>query len=674
MKRALPHLKLDVSFLLLVSTVLLAAFALLRGLLLWRNDTLMEVIPLPDLAMSFVIGLRFDLIIVCYIILPLALFLFGHRGLGQRLLARWWLGITSAAVVFLGVVELDFYREFQTRLNSLVFQYIKEDPETVSKMIWNGFPVLRYLLLVLGLWLLLQLAFRTVHRLTAHGDRPTVKELKPWIGRALGSLALLLLVVGGARGSFSSGPPLRWGDAIHSEHSFANHLALNGTFTLIKAAAAAGHSSQSKWWQKTIAADQALAVTRDMVVADTDVLDLPDQQPVQRLHTPSHGYPAGKIDNIVLIIMESFAGAYVGALGDDHQVTPEFDQLAQQGVLFNRFFANGSHTHQGMFASVACFPNLPGHEYLMQQPEGLHEFTGLPTLFQTAKDNNVYVYNGDFRWDNQAGFFRNQGMKHFIGRDQIDHPKHVDAVWGVSDEDVFHQSVNELGEMAEKGPFYAIIQTLSNHTPFSLPEPLPVEKVTGAGPNTEHLTAMRYSDWALGEFFRTIRDKPYYDKTLFVIVGDHGFSTEDILSEVNLNRFRVPMLMIGPGLRQHFGPERQTIASQVDIVPTAMSLLGKPVQHSCWGRDLLSLPASDPGFAVIKPSGSDQTVAMIEGEDILTLSPETPPVKGVISFGKKLGWRADNNPERAAAMGIQLKGYIRTALDALYQSKTGLEE
>ena len=76
------------------------------------------------------------------------------------------------------------------------------------------------------------------------------------------------------------------------------------------------------------------------------------------------------VKNVVVILMESFAGHSVGALGSPNNITPYFDKLAKEGLLFDRFFSNGTHTHQGMFATMACFPNLPGFEYLMQTPEG----------------------------------------------------------------------------------------------------------------------------------------------------------------------------------------------------------------------------------------------------------------------------------------------------------------
>jgi phosphoglycerol transferase MdoB-like AlkP superfamily enzyme len=258
-------------------------------------------------------------------------------------------------------------------------------------------------------------------------------------------------------------------------------------------------------------------------------------------------------------------------------------------------------------------------------------------------------------------------MTRFIGRDDIEEPKFMDDVWGVSDEDLFNQSVKELNLLAKSGkPFYAVIQTLSNHTPFSLPDPLPVKKVEGLGQVSEHLTAMRYSDWALGKFFRDIEHSPIMDNTLFIVVGDHGFGSKKIHSAVDLGRFRVPMLIIAPDIQHYFGHYNDRVASQVDLVPTAMALLGQPFQHQCWGRDLLGLKKDDPGLAVIKPSGSDQTNAIIIGDDIVTLSPETPAELGRLSFEPALAWQKRNDPAQEAQLAEQLKGYVQTALNALY--------
>ncbi|RLA02324.1 MAG: LTA synthase family protein, partial [Gammaproteobacteria bacterium] len=581
-KAGLDPLLADTLFLFGYVLAYLGVMALLRGLLLYTNSGLAEQIPLVDLGRSFLVGLRFDLIITCILGAPLVLALLLPGGLGTRRLALLWLGIAGAATLFAGVTELEFYREFQTRLNSIAFHYLQEDAATVSSMIWNGFPVLRYLLL----WLLLCVIYISVLRWI---DRHTPK--RPVAGYRIAIripvfVLILFLTVWGGRGTLRSGPPLRWGDAFHSQHLFANHLALNSTYTLAKAAIKAADSNQDKDWLTAMPDDTALAITRDMLLTPQDTLLEPDEYPLLRLHTPEVRLPQAP-KNIVLIIMESFTGEFTGALGHDHGITPEFDKLAAQGLLFDRFFSNGTHTHQGMFATVACFPNLPGYEYLMQNPKGQHRFSGLPTLLKPRGFNDIYVYNGHFSWDNQEGFFRNQGMSRFIGRDDYVDPVFIDTTWGVSDEDMFNRAFKELNRLNSEQPFFAILQTLSNHTPYALPEVLPVETVNGFGKLDQHLTAQRYSDWALGQFFAKAVTAPWFRETLFVIVGDHGFGLGRQLSDIDLLRFHVPLLLIGPGIQTTYGTRNHTVATQTDVVPTIVSLLGKPFVHQCWGRDLL---------------------------------------------------------------------------------------
>jgi phosphoglycerol transferase MdoB-like AlkP superfamily enzyme len=91
--------------------------------------------------------------------------------MARRGVFRFWLTVASSVVMFLGLMEMDFYREFHQRLNGLVFQYIKEDPKTVMSMLWYGFPVVRYLLAwAFGTWLL-SLLFKGIDRLTRGGQR-----------------------------------------------------------------------------------------------------------------------------------------------------------------------------------------------------------------------------------------------------------------------------------------------------------------------------------------------------------------------------------------------------------------------------------------------------------------------------------------------------------------------
>lgn len=153
-------------------------------------------------------------------------------------------------------------------------------------------------------------------------------------------------------------------------------------------------------------------------------------------------------------------------------------------------------------------------------------------------------------------------MTRFIGRDDFVDPVFVNPTWGVSDQDMLERAADELQKLPKDRPFFAVLQTLSNHTPYALPDPLPVQPVSGQGQLDEHLTAMRYTDWALGQFFRRIEKEPWYANTLFVVLGDHGFRVSEQLTDIDLLRFHVPLLLIGPQVRETFGATIDRVAAQ----------------------------------------------------------------------------------------------------------------
>ncbi|AMA46752.1 LTA synthase family protein [Pseudomonas alabamensis] len=669
-----PTLTSHLAYTLLSGLTIMLMLSLVRlGLLIYNSDMIGET-PYSTVAEGFLNGLRFDLRVVVYISIPLLLAILSPWAMARRGVFRLWLTLASSAVLFLGLVEMDFYREFHQRLNGLVFQYIKEDPKTVMSMLWYGFPVVRYLLAwAFGTWLI-SLLFKGIDRLTRGPAREpgqvATRVVTPWYNRLAVFMVILLVAVVAARGTLRQGPPMRWGDAFTTDSNFVNQLGLNGTLTLIDAAKSRFGEDRANIWKATLDPQQAQQTVRDLLLTPHDTLVDADSAAVRRDFVP----PAERtlpIRNVVVILMESFAGHSVGALGSRNDITPNFDRLAKQGLLFDRFFSNGTHTHQGMFATMACFPNLPGFEYLMQTPEGGHKLSGLPALLSARDYDDVYVYNGDFAWDNQSGFFGNQGMTTFIGRNDFVNPVFSDPTWGVSDQDMFDRANEELAHNYGKKPFYALLQTLSNHTPYALPKDLPVKPVTGQGRLDEHLTAMRYSDWALGQFFEKASKQPYYKDTLFVIVGDHGFGNHQQVTELDLGRFNVPLLLIAPGIQDAFGAVNHTVGTQVDIVPTIMGRLGGETRHQCWGRDLLNLPAGDPGIGIIKPSGSEQIVGLVQGDRILIESKDMSPRLYRYQLGGEFKAELIDSDDQSA-MVKKLESYIQTATKSLLDNTAGV--
>ena len=656
----------DTAYIFGSSAVFLLLFAVSRTLLLVRNGGLIADIPVSALLISYAVGFRFDLIVTGYTIAPLLAGMFFPAGLSHRRWWNLWLGVMVILFSFLAVLEPDFYHEFHTRLNSLVFQYLKEDPKTVISMLWHGFPVLRYLMLcgVMAVSSIAALCFI---------DRKTRKPDDGYRYKSRLFLAIVLIILDliAMRGTLRFGMPIRWSDAFHSSHLFANHLALNGSFTLAKAMQQYIGKHRRNPWLSKMDAKEALTLVRKKWLLPKETLIAREQLPLLRRFDPPLSAPVSPYRNVVLILMESLSAQRIGVFGNTLKVTPFFDELASEGLLFDHIFSNGTHTHQGMFATLACFPNLPDFEYLMNQPEGQNLFSGLPKVLLERNYDNVFIYNGDFAWDNQNGFFREQGVTRFIGRNDFVNPRLSDPTWGVSDEDMFDRAFDEIVTLEKGGrPYYAILQTLSNHVPYSFPEPMPVEKVMVNGAEEGHLTAMRYSDYALGQFFKKIKARGGFDDTLFVITGDHGFGGGALVTDMDLFRFHVPLLFIGKDIQARFGRTNEAVGSQTDIVPTIMGMLGGSYVHHCWGRDLLAIPKNDPGFAVIKPSGNEQIAAFIEGEIILIKAPDTGPKLFRYSV-RPMSAKPLDNPLMMEKMEKAMNAYIQTATQALLENHVG---
>ena len=660
----------NLKFILSLTTVLLISLSLMRSLLLLHNRELTTAIPAKELARSFVIGCRFDMIIIgALMLVPIMIQFFPQSSISHSL-PLFWCSFWGSIILLLAVVELEFYRQFHTRLNSLVFDYIKEDPKTVTSMIWHGCPVLRYLCVWIVVSSIMVAGFLIVNTQTWIIFNSTDHQ-GVFFQRLLVFLPILALAAIACRGTLRSGPPLRWGDAYHSTHLFANHLALNGIYTLIKAVLDVKKQKSRKKWLNIMPKATALDKTRRLLLQAGDNLIEPENVPLKREHHPVKTNT--NLKNVVVIMMESFSAQHIGASGKRSGITPEFDRLAEKGVLFDHFFSNGTHTHQGIFASLASFPNLPGFETLMQQPQGAATFSGLAELLRKRDYQSLYLYNGDFAWDNQEGFFRNQGMTKFIGRFDYDNPGFIDPTWGVTDNDMFNQAYLELEKLSREKPFFAILQTLSNHLPFTIPEPLPIAKVKGHGSLDGHLTAMRYADWTLGQFFAKVQESSYFNETLFVLLGDHGFCVPQQLTDIELLRFHVPLLLLAPDLQDQFGSKNSIVSTQVDVVPTIMGLLGKPFLHHCWGRNLLNVADDDPGFGIIKPSGSDPTVAMLRGERILVKPPDghNPQLYNFKLYPQPQA-QVYNKQTCANEMETTLNAYVQTAMDALLTNRCGV--
>ena len=221
------------------------------------------------------------------------------------------------------------------------------------------------------------------------------------------------------------------------------------------------------------------------------------------------------------------------------------------------------------------------------------------------------------------------------------------GVWGVSDEDLLRRAHQEFVAQGDR-PFFALVFSSSNHTPFEYPPGriAPYDEEPATVNN-----AIRYADYAIGEFFRLARQAEYYDNTLFLVVADHDTRVfgADL---VPIDHYHVPGLILGPGLT----PRRiDRIASQVDLAPTLLSLMGIDQPNPMIGIDLLQAPADRPGRAFMQYY---TTNAYLQGDQVVIHPARRPPAQFTYRDGRLR--RTELDPELAldALAHIRLPGLL----------------
>jgi len=214
------------------------------------------------------------------------------------------------------IAEWEFFREFQSRFNQLAVRYF-DHPTIVLGMIWYNYPVVRYLLGCLAVGAIVYAALRLATRIAYAAD--DMKARRPNMpAEVIGGFVVVFTLVFCSRGGFQH-EPLRWGDAFKGRSEFANQMGLNGLYSLSSTALdmltrgkAAGR------WAASMPLPEARAVVRQMVLAPGEQLLDPQNRTVLRRGDSGSGLvlaPAGgKPLNVVVVMMESFAARFVGAV------------------------------------------------------------------------------------------------------------------------------------------------------------------------------------------------------------------------------------------------------------------------------------------------------------------------------------------------------------------------
>ncbi|MFH1688530.1 MAG: LTA synthase family protein [bacterium] len=581
----------------------LVQFALLRCVFLWSHSSLIGQASTSDLLTTFMVGVRFDQIIVLYVLLLPLLILpwldLGRRGVRQVAGAYFTLCYTTTALLLL--VDIRFFQYFQSHLNYLAYEYLGH-----PALVWDLIGSDRWLIpIALAVVAMAAGLYATIRWLCIRLLPPAHR--RSWTAQIGWTAVLIGFSVVGLRGGMGLAP-IDWGAATFSSNQFLNQAALNGIYTLARNMSEQDGDRRLSNLEESerfafVPTDTALATVREMLATPGSRFVDPAAG-ITRLTVDQHVSPVSS-PNVIVIVMESWAACNTGVLGSPHDLTPNFDSASRHGYLFTNFYANGIRTSFGLPAVLCSFPALPGRS-IMGRYDARHPFTSLSELMHEQGYCNAFVYGGDLVFDNMKGFFQPKKYDRFYGEEELG-SEHAFSKWGLPDHTMFEKAAAIIDSLPR--PFQLSIMTLSNHEPWDLPDSS-VRAFFDDADSSRVFNSQRYADYALGLFMRALARRHMTDSTWLVLTADHA--------RIRPGRFpldpetmRIPLLVVPPGGLPQGDRRIDVVGSQVDIIPTLIGLMGGRYQHSSWGRDLLNLPEDDRGFAVLS---SVDRVGYLDGE------------------------------------------------------------
>lgn len=325
--------------------------------------------------------------------------------------------------------------------------------------------------------------------------------------------------------------------------------------------------------------------------------------------------------NVILVTIESFSADYMKHFGNIQGITPVLDALADSSILFTNMYATGTRTVRGMEALTLCVPPTPGNSIVRRNDnEGL--FT-VGTVFKKAGYARSFLYGGDGYFDNMNNFFGNNGFDiidkggrftpgdHFNATRTIIPDKfiHFQNAWGICDEDLYDAVIRDAdNRYSRQQPFFDFVMTTSNHRPYTYPDKK-IDIPSGSGREG----AVKYTDYAIGEFLKKMQSKPWFNNTVVIFVADHCASSAG-KNEINVSKYHIPCIIYN--LK---GDALHTIAqqcSQIDLFATVFGLLHWQYESNWYGTDVLL-----PGFQPKAYIATYQKLGYLQHDSLIILSP-----------------------------------------------------
>lgn len=502
-------------------------------------------------------GFPMDLATACYLLLPMALaaipLMFKELPV-VRAGMKFYLWCMVVLAAFINVCDIALFASWGTKINHKALSYLRYPQEAMDAA--AGAPMEQLAIVLIAQCTVAFLVLSRVdHARSFRTDRSWQRITFP------ATLPLLLLI--GMRGGVQDYPIDRsW--SYHSDRPLLNLAALNGVWNVIVLLAEPPEIEHNPY--NYLAANEATKRFGSLHPIPT--------QPIQRITTTHR-------PNIVVVLLESWTADVVGVLGGDSAVTPGYDRLARNGLLFSQFHSTGFRTEQGLCALISGFPSQPRTTIIRQYGK----FDRLPSLvnvLDSAGYHSTYYYAGDVTFANTRAYLDAMGFDKV--HDESSFPIERRTRWGAYDEELFNFHIRDSRTTQE--PFLHVIMTSTSHEPFDVPVD---EGFPGDTDPQRYRNSVHYTDRTLAAFMDSCKMQDWYDRTLFVIVADHGHYLPHYRGNHTQERHRIPLLITGGALEPDLrGTTNTTYGSHVDLATTLLHQLQLNDERFIWSKDLLA--------------------------------------------------------------------------------------
>ena len=563
----------------------IAYFFTLKVAFLTSNWSETSTHSFTEVLKAFYHGYKLDQSIVCYaLIIPIVLSLLSSlikTNLFNRI-NRVYTVLMILIITILCTAELNLYPEWKQKLSFKAISYMTRPSEVFHTASWE------MLIFGFGFSFLLTAGFLIIYNKFIY-DKDAVKWRNPIVSILLFVVILGLQIVG-LRGGFQP-IPISQSEAFYSESSFLNNAAMNSIWNLahsIEKNAKYGVKNPFEFHNKSLT--KKTVENLYTIKKDTTIKIFTHEQP-----------------NVVIVMLESWAGGMIKSLGGLDGVTPKFEELAAEGLLFDNFYATATLSHQGMVAIYGGFPTTP-HVDIINQVEKVQQLPKLTQSFEKVGYNTSFLFGGQLIYGNIKGYILNAGFDKIEEGDDFDETYEQGRL-GVHDEGLFRKLLENQNQYKE--PFFSGAFTCSTHSPFDYPKGLPW--LADIGQHEKFVNSVHYADSVVFDYIQNAKKQPWFKNTVFVFVADHSHPTPISYPSTYSPGYRkVPMLIYGEPLKKELrGTKNHRLMSQADIAATLLAQFDLPYRQFEWSTNVYNPYAEefvyygfDDGLGWLRPDSN----------------------------------------------------------------------